>query len=158
MQECLRSNCERPCRSPDTNPIKHLRRDVKMAVHQLSSTLSLRSLCAKNNVNMSKSSSAKLTASYPRTRGCNCCQTCFNGVNGLTHWYYLMLHSTENTMNIIVQTQTIPLTEILHLPSSVPHLPTSQLAPLPHSAALSIHHSSQQLLLSVVAETRKESD
>lgn len=40
---------EWPCWSPDTNPIKHLRRDLKMAAHQLSSNLNLRE-SAKNSV------------------------------------------------------------------------------------------------------------
>lgn len=33
--------------------------------------------------------------------------------------------SVLKTLNIIIQTQAVPLIEILHLPSSMPHLPLS---------------------------------
>lgn len=33
--------------------------------------------------------------------------------------------SVLKTLNIVIQAQTVPLIEILHLPSSMPHLPLS---------------------------------
>ena len=69
-QEGLRNNSvnvlEWPRQSPELNPIKHLWRDLKMAVQELER------ICSEEWQEIPKSMHAKLV-----TRGCNCCQRCF---------------------------------------------------------------------------------
>lgn len=73
-------------------------------------------------------------------------------LNRLADWFYLMLHLT---LNIIIQTQTVPLTEICHSPCPTSPPPTQHLY---LSLQFSVYYSSLQHLLSVVPENWQESD
>lgn len=69
MQECIRDdsvNTECPSQSPDLNPIKHLRRDLKMSVHWWSpSTLrEIESICREKWQKIPRW--LKLVESYPK--------------------------------------------------------------------------------------------
>ena len=72
MQEWLRDNSvnvlEWPSQSPDLNPIEHLWRDLKMAVHRRSPSnlTELERICREEWQKIPKSRCAKLVASYPR--------------------------------------------------------------------------------------------
>ena len=59
---------EWPSQSPDLNPIKHLWRDLKMAVHRWSPSnlTELERICRDEWQKIPKSRCAKLVASYPR--------------------------------------------------------------------------------------------
>ena len=71
-KEWLRNNSvtilDLPSQSPDLNPIEHLWRDLKMAVHQHSPSnlTELERLCKKEWQRMPKSRCEKLVASFPR--------------------------------------------------------------------------------------------
>uniref|UniRef100_A0A8C1FTT5 Nuclear transcription factor, X-box binding 1 n=1 Tax=Cyprinus carpio carpio TaxID=630221 RepID=A0A8C1FTT5_CYPCA len=58
---------ERPSQSPDLNPIEHLWRDLKMAVHQhLPSMTELERICKEEWQRIPKSRCEKLVASFPK--------------------------------------------------------------------------------------------
>jgi hypothetical protein len=59
---------EWPSESPDLNPIEHLWRDLKLAVHQLplSNPTELETICREEWEKLPKYRSTKLVASYPR--------------------------------------------------------------------------------------------
>ena len=71
---------EWPSQSPDLNPIKHLRRDLKIAEQQRSPTnlTALERICREEWEKLPKYRCAKLVASYPRSY--NSFQKCFNKV------------------------------------------------------------------------------
>uniref|UniRef100_A0A9J8DC93 Tc1-like transposase DDE domain-containing protein n=1 Tax=Cyprinus carpio carpio TaxID=630221 RepID=A0A9J8DC93_CYPCA len=71
---------EWPSQSPDLNPIEHLWRDLKMAVHQrLPSNLTeLERICKEEWQRIPKSKCEKLAASFPKnTHGCIRSKGCF---------------------------------------------------------------------------------
>ncbi|KAG2458309.1 TC1A transposase, partial [Polypterus senegalus] len=59
---------ERPSQSPDLNPIEHLWRDLKMAVHRLfpSNLMELERCCKEEWAKLAKDRCAKLVASYSK--------------------------------------------------------------------------------------------
>ena len=71
-QDWLRDNfvnvLEFPSQSPDLNPIRHLWRDLIIAVHRLSPSnlMELERICREEWQKIPKSRCAKLVASYPR--------------------------------------------------------------------------------------------
>ncbi len=70
---------EWPSRSPDLNPIEHLWRDLKMAVHQrLPSNLTeLERICEEEWQRIPKSRCEKLVAFPKKTHGCIKSKGCF---------------------------------------------------------------------------------
>uniref|UniRef100_A0A8C4TAD6 Tc1-like transposase DDE domain-containing protein n=1 Tax=Erpetoichthys calabaricus TaxID=27687 RepID=A0A8C4TAD6_ERPCA len=69
-KECLQDNSvnvlEWPSQSPDLNPIEHLWRDLKMAVHRRfpSNLMELERCCKEEWAKLAKDRCAKLIASY----------------------------------------------------------------------------------------------
>ncbi|KAG2460102.1 TCB1 transposase, partial [Polypterus senegalus] len=72
-KECLQDNSvnvlEWPSQSPDLNPIEHLWRDLKMAVHRRfpSNLIELERCCKEEWAKLAKDRCAKLVASYSKT-------------------------------------------------------------------------------------------
>ena len=72
MQEWLRDNSvnvlEWPSQSPDLNPMNHLWRDLKIALHRWSPSnlTEFKRICREEWPKIPKSMCAKLVASYPR--------------------------------------------------------------------------------------------
>ncbi len=84
-QEWLRNNSvnvlEWPSQSSDLNPIEHLWRDLKMAVHRRSPSnlTELERICKEEWQKIPQSRSANLVCIIPKkARGSNCSQKCFN--------------------------------------------------------------------------------
>uniref|UniRef100_A0A8C5DZM8 Tc1-like transposase DDE domain-containing protein n=1 Tax=Gouania willdenowi TaxID=441366 RepID=A0A8C5DZM8_GOUWI len=57
---------ERPSQSPDLNPIEHLWRDLKMAVHRPSNLMELERFCKEEWAKVATDRCAKLVASYSK--------------------------------------------------------------------------------------------
>lgn len=72
------------CESPDLNPIKHLWKDLKMAVHQHFpfNQVEPEWFCQEEWQKIPKERWATLVGSIPKkTQGCCCCQRCCNQVS-----------------------------------------------------------------------------
>ncbi|KAI3361531.1 hypothetical protein L3Q82_013680 [Scortum barcoo] len=86
-KEWLRNNSvtilDWPSQSPDLNPIEHLWRDLKMAVHQRSPSnlTELERICKEEWQRIPKSRCEKLVASFPRRLcGCTSSKGCFYSI------------------------------------------------------------------------------